>query len=301
MMNIGIIGLGKIGNAVAQRLYFAGHTVFGFDLCKQARIQAQSLGIHIVEDCGTVAQNARVIWIFVPAGEPVDAIIHDLVKYLQAGDIVIDGGNSFYIDSKRRAQMLDTLGILYLDCGTSGGLHGAGNGFCLMVGGDKDAYTKIHDMLASVATPGGLAHIGPSGAGHYVKMIHNGIEYGLLQAYAEGLQLIKEGSYATQEIDLEKITRIWQHGSIIRSWILELTHEILLHDQDFLHIEGSIDETGTGRWAVEEAEKNNVPVPVIRQSLEVRAVSRVTGGNFATKLISLLRHAFGGHPIRKRR
>lgn len=299
-MKIGLIGLGRIGNAVAQRLINGQHTVIGFDLDATACNQAKDLGVNVVEHISMVAQQARILWLFLPAGKLIDDILRDLIPHMKSGDIIIDGGNSNFTDSQIRARMLDALGIFFIDCGTSGGLHGRGTGFCLMIGGDNAAYTKIRPMLESVATPGGVAHVGQSGAGHYTKMVHNAIEYALLEAYGEGMQLLKEGSFKDPQLDLEEISRIWQHGSIIRSWILELLHTILERDQELDKVIGEIDETGTGRWAVENAQKNNVPVPVISKALEVRAQSRNTGGNYATKLVALARHEFGGHPYKKK-
>ena len=299
-MNIGIIGLGKIGGAVAQRLIDADHMVIGFDLDKNACKQAADLGVTIVEHMQMMADQTRIIWLFLPAGAVIDQVLHELVPHMKPGDIIIDGGNSNYTDSIERARMLSSVDMFFVDCGTSGGVHGRGNGFCLMVGGDNAAYTKIRPMLEDVAMQGGVGHVGPSGAGHYVKMVHNAIEYAMLEAYGEGMQLMKEGSYKDQHLDLEEISRIWQHGSVIRSWILELLHTILERDQKLDTVAGDIDETGTGRWAVENAKKNGVPVPVIAESLKVRAQSRESGGNYATKLVALLRHEFGGHPYKKK-
>lgn len=299
-MNVGIIGLGKIGGAVAQRLVNTGHNVIGFDIDRKACQQASVLGVMIASDISTLAQQARVLWLFVPAGHIIDTILQQLIPHVKSGDIIIDGGNSNFHDSMRRNIMLESFGIYYLDCGVSGGIQGTTYGFCLMVGGNLQAFTKVRTMMEAVATPGGLAHVGPSGAGHYVKMVHNGIEYGLLQAYAEGIQLMKEGSFKEAHLDVEEITRIWQHGSIIRSWILELTHDILARDSTLEHVEGEIDETGTGRWAVEDARVHNVPVPVLKSALEVRKKSRENERNFTTKLIALLRHEFGGHPFKKK-
>jgi 6-phosphogluconate dehydrogenase len=299
-MNVGIIGLGRIGSAVAQRLINADYTVIGYDKDVQARNQAEALGVTVVKQSELVAQKVRVIWLFLPAGEVIDHVLGNLMSHMKAGDIIIDGGNSNYTNSQMRARMLESSGFFLLDCGTSGGLQGRGNGFCLMVGGDKSAYTKVHSMLECIATPGGLAHVGPAGAGHYTKMVHNAIEYALLEAYGEGLQLLKEGDFKKESLDLEEITRIWQNGSIIRSWILELTHSILERDQDLETVIGSIEEMGTGRWAIENAHKNNVTMPAIEAALDVRAQSRKTGGNFATKIVALLRHEFGGHPYKKK-
>jgi 6-phosphogluconate dehydrogenase len=300
-MRVGIIGLGKIGGAVAARLVLAGHEVYGYDPCADAISRAHELGVHGIESLQQLSQHVHVYWLFVPSGEIIDDILKDMIPYMTSGDIVIDGGNSKYTDSIIRARALALHSISFLDCGTSGGLQGMGNGFCLMVGGDREAYTKVHRLLQDVATPGGLAHVGQSGSGHYVKMVHNAIEYGIMQSYAEGIRLLKEGSFKENMFDLEEITRIWQHGSIIRSWILELIHSILERDQKLEHVVGHIDDTGTGRWAVEDARNNNIPVPVIQAALHARIQSRETdGSNYASKLVALLRHEFGGHPYKKK-
>lgn len=189
--------------------------------------------------------------------------------------------------------------MFFLDCGTSGGLHGKAVGFCLMVGGDKAAYTKIYPLLEAIAMPEGVGYMGPSGTGHYVKMVHNGIEYALLQAYAEGLHVIKEGTFKDQVLDLDEITRVWNNGSIIRSFILQLLHDIVQKDQELKNISGEVAATGMGKWTVEEAEQRNIPVDLIKRSLEIRDWSQQTGGNYATKLVSMLRNSFGGHEFKK--
>jgi len=295
-MKMGIIGLGRMGNSIAFRAIEGGHEVIGFDKYLGARKAAQKIGVTVVDNLAAMTEEVRIFWLMVPAGNPVDAVIKELRPHIKAGDIIIDGGNSKYTDSIRRANELAEENIFFLDSGTSGGMQGRGEGFCLMVGGDKVIYTKIHSLLISIAASGGLAHVGPSGAGHYTKMIHNGIEYALLQAYAEGFHLLKKGKFI---LDLEEISRLWNNGSIIRSWILELTHDIFRRDQELRNVSGEVAESGMGRWMVEEADKNNVPVRVIEESLLVRAWSRETGGDYATKIVALLRHKFGGHPVKK--
>lgn len=298
-MNVGVIGLGKMGNAIAYRLAQAGHAVYGFDPYEEAKLEAEKAGVNVLASIGDVAQNARVIWLLVPAGEVVDNAIAEMLPHLQEGDIIIDAGNSKYTDSIRRAEKLHAQNIIFLDCGTSGGVHGRTNGFSLMIGGDKAGYEAISVLCNAVAAPGGVGHVGPSGAGHYVKMIHNGIEYGILQAYAEGFQIMREGSLEEQKIDLEEVTRIWAHGSVIRSFLLDLAHDFYKEDQALTTVSGEIKEGGTGKWTLEEARANNIPVPVLDASLRVRAWSRDTGGNYATKVVQMLRHAFGGHPIKR--
>lgn len=296
-MNMGLIGLGRMGNALGFRVVEAGHTVVGFDPNKEACKEAQEVGIGLARSIKEIAEQTRIIWLMVPISA-VDDVLRTLVPHLKAGDIVIDGGNSFYKDSMRRAKDLHAQGITFLDCGTSGGVVGRSYGFCLMVGGDEDAFVKIHPLFAAMARPGGIGYIGPSGTGHYIKMIHNGIEYGLLQAYAEGFQIIKEGTFKELAIDLEEVSRIWNVSSIIRSFLLDLTHKIFEENQEFHAVVGEIEEGGTGKWTVAEAEEHHIPVPIIKQALETRAWSRESGGNYATKLIALLRHKFGGHPVR---
>jgi len=299
-VNVAIIGLGKMGEALAYRAVQAGHKVFGFDVNNENRAIAQQSGVQVVDAMTDFAdKNIHIFWLMVPQGV-VDTVITQLRPLLKAGDIIIDGGNSKFTDSMRRAQELSSVNIFFIDCGTSGGIHGRENGFCLMVGGDKKAYDIIEPLLLSVATPGGCAYVGPSGAGHYVKMVHNGIEYGLLQAYAEGFHLLKNGEFEHAHLDLEKIASLWNHGSIIRSWILELVEDIMKDDQDLNDIEGTVASTGMGQWTVEQAHKSGIPVPVIEESLKVRAWSEKTGGNYATKVVAMLRNKFGGHAVKKK-
>ena len=293
-MNVGIIGLGKMGMAIAQRLLNDGHTVYGFDVNQEALNKLKEQGGTPVNRVEEIVEPVEVIWLMLPAGKLVDATLEHIRPLLQK-QIIVDGGNSKYTESKHRAISLAQSGIAYLDCGTSGGLAGQDQGFCLMVGGDKEAYDTITPVLQSIAAPEGYAHVGPSGAGHYVKMIHNGIEYALLQSYAEGFDLLKNGQF--KELDLAQIAGLWEHGSIVRSWILTLFHEVLEKDQDLKEISGKVAESGMGRWTVELAEEEEIPVPLIRKALEIRQESQKTGGNYATKLVAMLRNAFGGHAV----
>ena len=298
-MTIGMVGLGRMGSAVAYRLLQAGHEVWGFDPDDTAAQSARQMGVQLAGNIPELCPHARVVMIMVPAGDVTGAVIDELADGMQRGDIIIDGGNSNFHDSIRRAQCLSGRDIFFLDCGVSGGLQGKGRGFCLMIGGDVAAYQKVHPLLAAIATPGGLAHVGPSGAGHYVKMVHNGIEYGMLQAYGEGFALIRDGHFKKAALDLEEISRIWNHGAIIRSWLLELAHEVFEHDQGLHHVSGALAEGGTGRWSVEEAEAHDIPLPVIEAALAAREWSRLTGGNYGTKVVALLRNKFGGHEVGK--
>jgi len=301
IVNIGIVGLGKMGNAIAQRLVQAGYEVIGYDLNREALDQAHKIGVETASSLKDLAYSARIIWLMVPVGKPVDDTIEKLIPHLKGGDIIIDGGNSKFTDSIRRAQMLKPENIFFLDCGTSGGLQGRAFGFSLMVGGDEASYTKIHPLLVAIAAPGGVGYVGPSGAGHYVKMVHNSIEYALLQAYAEGFQLLKQGSFKDTVFNLEHISNIWLNGSIIRSWILELTRDVFReYGQKFDDVIGEIQEGGTGRWSVEDAHKNHIPVRLIEESLKIREWSRKTGGNYSTKIVALLRNVFGGHSVKRK-
>jgi len=298
-MIVGLVGLGCMGNALAQRLVQAGITVWGFDLNDAAQHRAAELGVQIADTLADIGKQARVVMLMVPAGEVTGKVIEELLPHLKAGDILIDGGNSNFHDSIRRACALKDVGIALLDCGVSGGLQGRARGFCLMIGGEKAAYRKAHQVLAAIAAPGAVAHVGTSGAGHYVKMVHNGIEYALLEAYGEGFHLLKDGFFQDESLDLEEISRIWNSSAVIRSWLLGLAHGVFSHDQELHHISGEVAEGGTGRWAVEEALDAGVPVPVIKASFEVREWSRVTGGSYGTKVVAMLRQQFGGHAVKK--
>ncbi len=296
-ITVGVVGLGRMGQSVAYRLKKSGFSVVGFDFSENACNDAKIIGIDVASSLQDLGKHARIIWLMVPAGKPVDDVIQEMSQSFQADDIIIDGGNSFYKDSVRRAQELAKRNVHFLDCGTSGGLHGREIGFSLMIGGDKQSFHRIEDVFKAIAAPHGYQHLGTSGAGHFVKMVHNGIEYALLQAYAEGFQLLKEGPF--QNLDLEHVASVWNHGSIIRSWIVELSKNILSHDQSFKDVSGNIGENLTGRWTVDVAKEYNIPVRTIEEALDIRAWSRETGGNYATKFVALLRHEFGGHPVKK--
>ncbi len=301
-MNVGMIGLGRMGRALAYRLTRAGYAVVGFDVAESALRAAQDDGITVAENLESLSKNVHVAWIMVPAGKAVDAVIEHVCRSGAPGLTIIDGGNSNWQDTLERARTIAARGMSFIDCGISGGLHGRDNGFCIMVGGDKNIYKTLLPLFSAVAAPEGIVYTGPSGAGHYVKMVHNGIEYGLLQAYAEGLNILHEGSFAGNLADLAEITRAWQHGSIIRSWILDLAHTILVEHPDVDSLAGSIGENGTGRWAAEEAQDHRVNAPVLQAALQVRMHSRILGcTNYATKLVALLRREFGGHELEHKR
>ena len=297
-MKIGVVGLGRMGMAIVHRLFKDGHEVVCFDPNTDATQEASRSGARVVNHLEMIPQEARSIWIMVPAGKAVDEVISSCKPYLQKGDIIIDGGNSHFPDSIRRSEELLKDGIHFLDCGVSGGLKGKEFGFSLMIGGDKKAYETAEPLFKSLAAPGGYAHLGKSGAGHYVKMVHNGIEYALLQSYAEGFHLLREGRY--KDLDLAKVAAVWGQGSVIRSWIVDLCQDIFIHDQHLKNVTGEIEENLTGRWTLEEAEEQKIPVKLIQEALEMRSWSRKTGGNFGTKVVALLRNAFGGHHVGKK-
>jgi 6-phosphogluconate dehydrogenase len=295
-MNFGILGLGKMGAAIANRVAHAGYTVYAYDPTEQGRLAGHEAGAHIVSTALEITHHASIIWLMVPS-QVVGTVLKELIPHLKAGSIIIDGGNSNFHDSLKRADELAQLNIHFIDCGTSGGVHGLEHGFSLMVGGNAHAYAQILPILKAIAAPEGVAHVGPSGAGHYVKMVHNGIEYGLMQAYAEGLQVLHEGSFKDAKLDLAAITKVWQHGSVIRSFLLDLTHDILARDQELANVVGHVAQTGMGAWTLQEATTHKIPVPALTAALQVRAQSQKTGSSYANKLLALMRHAFGGHSV----
>lgn len=296
-MKIGLIGLGRMGNSIAYRLINAGHEVIGFDPNVKAQEEATKYGATIAQDYEQLLKQARITWFMVPAGKAVDATIEKLTPHLQAGDIVVDGGNSLFSSTILRGKKLAEANVHYLDCGTSGGILGKETGFSLMIGGEQEIFERVKPIFEAIAAPNGFGYMGPSGAGHYVKMIHNGIEYSVLQAYAEGIHLLKKGHY--KNLDLASITKVWSHGSVIKSLILDLAHEVLVKDQEFEDISGEIAENFTGRWTLEEALKQGIAMDLLERSLHKRTWSRQTGGNYATKLIAMLRNKFGGHEVKK--
>lgn len=297
MESIGIIGLGRMGQAIAYRLQQAGYNIIGFDQNNDIRRTLQQSGISCVDDAREIAKQARIVWLMVPAGDAVDDVLARIDGVLKEGDIVVDGGNSFFKDTQRRYQKLTAQGVAYLDCGTSGGLYGKEHGFSLMVGGDKVVFEKVIPLFKAIAAESGYAYIGSSGSGHFVKMVHNGIEYGMMQAMAEGFHLLHEGPF--KDLDLEAIAAVWNHGAIVRSWLLELVQEIMSRGQGLENISGAVGENLTGQWMVKTAKEQGIPVNVIEQAVSVRSWSRQTGGNYGTKLVAMLRHQFGGHEIKK--
>ena len=296
-MNIGMVGLGRMGAALAERAIKGGFAVMGFDPNEETLKAAVELGVTPADDLSNMAEHCEVIWLMVPAGDVVDDVLRSLDPFLRNGMIVIDGGNSHFPDSVRRHKQLAGKNISYIDCGVSGGIKGREIGFSIMVGGDEEAFKTVEPLLKALAAPDGYAYLGPSGAGHYVKMVHNGIEYALLQSYAEGLHVLHDGKY--RDLDLATVTKVWQNGSVIRSWIVDLLNEIVSEDPSLTDISGQIEENKTGRWTLQEAEEQHVPTKLIEDALSIRSWSRETGGNYGTKLVAMLRNKFGGHAVKK--
>lgn len=294
---VGIVGYGKMGRSFALRLKRAGRNVVVFDPAPQAQKNAESDQIKRVNTLKELGCQSQIIFLLVPSGKIIDNVIRDLSRLVDKKAIIIDAGNSNFNDTIRYHQFLSEYEVSFLDCGTSGGVHGLKNGFCLMVGGRKEIYDSVEFLFKDLAAPNGYAYVGLAGAGHYVKMVHNGIEYAILQSYAEGFHLLKDGQY--QDLDLSKIAHLWNHGSVIRSFILELLAESFDEIKDFSAISGKVAHTGMGQWTVIEAHKQDVPVKLIEESLKARLHSQENGGNFATKLVAILRNKFGGHAIEK--
>ncbi|HET7552664.1 MAG TPA: decarboxylating 6-phosphogluconate dehydrogenase [Gemmatimonadaceae bacterium] len=305
-MRLGMIGLGRMGGNMTLRLLRAGHEVVGYDRDPEAieRISKEGKGSARAEAFGAsdlanlCAQLTapRVVWLMVPAGKPVDDTIDTLLPHLAKGDVVIDGGNSNFHDTLRRGEELRARGIEFVDCGTSGGIWGLENGYCLMVGGDDAAVTRCEPIFLALAPEDGYAHVGPTGAGHYVKMVHNGIEYGMLQAYAEGYEILHESKHF--DVDLRKVAAVWNHGSVVRSWLNELAERAFANDPGLADLRGYVEDSGEGRWTVQEAIDIDVPAPVITLSLLARLRSRQSE-SFGAKVIAALRHEFGGHAVKK--
>ena len=299
-MQLAMIGLGRMGGNMTERLLKGGHQVVVYDRSPDAITRSVALGASGAADLrDLVARLAapRAVWIMVPAGQPVDDTIAALRPLLQAGDVIIDGGNSNYRDTVARGEALAPAGISLVDSGTSGGIWGLENGYCLMVGGPPEAVSRCEPVFRTLAPPDGYAHVGPTGAGHYVKMIHNGIEYGMLQAYAEGYELLHASKRFT--LDLRQIAAVWNHGSVVRSWMNELAERAFAGDAGLAGIRGYVDDSGEGRWTVQEGIDLDVPTPVIALSLMARFRSRQEE-SFGAKVIAALRREFGGHAVKSR-
>ena len=297
-MQLAMIGLGRMGGNMVRRLAQGGHELVVYDASADAVKAHAGKGIKAARDLADVAKQVaprRIVWVMVPAGAATDSTIEQLVPHLAKGDVVIDGGNSNFRDSLRRAETLQQRGIEFMDVGTSGGVWGLTLGYCLMIGGSAAAFQHCEPIFKALAPADGYAHVGPCGAGHYVKMVHNGIEYGMLQAYAEGYEIL----HASQDFELHlgQIAKLWNHGSVVRSWLNELAERALTRDAQLTAIRGYVEDSGEGRWTVEEAMRLDVPAPVITMSLLARFRSRQEE-SFGAKVIAALRHEFGGHAVR---
>jgi 6-phosphogluconate dehydrogenase len=296
-MNVGMVGLGRMGGNMTVRLIRAGHEVVAFDPNAEARDSAATAGAKpaaSLEELVAALDSPRTVWLMVPAGRITDSTIEALAALLDAGDTIVDGGNSYYKDSIRTAESLERRGILFLDCGTSGGVWGLANGYCLMVGGKREAFDRAEPIFQALAPENGYAYVGRSGAGHFVKMVHNGIEYGLLAVYGEGFEILKGSDF---ELDLPTIAGIWRYGSVVRSWLLDLLVEAYRTDSELSHVRGWVEDSGEGRWTVQAAIDENVPAPITALALFDRFASR-QDESYAAKVIAALRREFGGHAIR---
>lgn len=299
-MRIGMVGLGKMGANMTTRLIRAGHEVVVFDMKREAVAEAARSGALQSDSLRALVDQLsapRAVWVMVPAGAPTDAVVTELGGLLSAGDIIIDGGNSNYHDSMRRAGELAGRKVEFIDCGTSGGVWGLAEGYSMMVGGNADAVDAVRPVFEALAPAAdrGWGHVGPSGAGHFTKMVHNGIEYGLMQAYAEGFEILERKE--AFGLDLAAVGRIWQHGSVVRSWLLDLTVRALEENPSLDGIAPWVSDSGEGRWTVQEAIDLDVPAPVITLSLIARLRSRNENA-YADRLLAAMRHQFGGHAIK---
>lgn len=297
-MKIGFVGLGKMGGKMVERLLNHGHEVVVYNLTSKEVDEAAAKGATPSTDLKDLVgklEGRKLVWLMVPAGKPVEANIDELLALLNPGDIIVDGGNSYWRETVERGKRVLEKGIFYLDCGTSGGVWGLQNGYCLMYGGNKEAADFAEPIFKSLAPENGYLYCGESGAGHMVKMVHNGIEYGMMQAYAEGFEIMKKSPY---DVDLEKISRVWMQGSVVRSWLLELIGNALEGNVELEGIKDYVSDSGEGRWTVQTAIDFDVPAHVITSSLFTRFESR-QDSSYAMKLLAAMRNQFGGHEIKK--
>jgi 6-phosphogluconate dehydrogenase len=297
-MELGIIGLGRMGLNMAIRLHRDGHRVVGTNRDTKQIREAEKQGIIGAENLEQLVGRLdapRVVWLMIPVGKPVDETLDQLVPMLARGDVVVDGGNSNFKDTMRRAGALSEQGIDYIDSGTSGGVWGLENGYALMIGGRDEPVQRLSPIFQTLAPPEGWAHVGPSGAGHFAKMVHNGIEYGMLQAYAEGFEILHESDF---DFDLGQLSHVWNHGGVVRSWLLELAELAFQEDPKLDKLTDHMDDSGMGRWTAIEAIDQGVPAPVITLSLMARFRSRQEQ-SFAGKVVAALRRQFGGHAVKR--
>jgi len=295
-MKLGMVGLGKMGANMTTRLLRGGHEVVAYDRSADAVKSAASggaIGADSVKDVVAKLSPPRIVWLMVPSGAPTDETIDALLELLAPGDIIIDGGNTKWTDGLAAAQRARAKGVALVDAGTSGGVWGLENGYCLMVGGDDQAVKTCEPIFLTLAPPNGYAHVGPAGAGHFSKMVHNGIEYGLLAAYGEGFEILERSPF---KFDLGQLAELWTHASVVRSWLLELAVLAFKEDPGLKNIRGYVDDTGEGRWTVQAAIDESVPAPVITLSLLSRFASR-QDESFSAKVVAALRNQFGGHAV----
>jgi 6-phosphogluconate dehydrogenase len=300
-MQLGLIGLGKMGGNMAERLRLGGHQVVGFDFNAEAVAHltaSGNVGVASLEELVQKLEGRKAIWIMVPQGDPVDQTIAKLVPLLSPGDILIDGGNSYYKDSMRRHQEVTAKGFQFVDVGTSGGVWGLKEGYSMMIGGDKDAVDHLRSIFETLAPAAdkGWGHVGPAGAGHFVKMVHNGIEYGLMQAYAEGFTILEKKEEL--HLDLPQVAEIWRYGSVVRSWLLDLTADALAGNPTLDGLQAYVVDSGEGRWTAFEAIDLNVSAPVITESV-IRRIRSREENNFTDRMLAIMRNAFGGHAVKK--
>jgi 6-phosphogluconate dehydrogenase len=297
-MELGFVGLGRMGLNMVRRLRRDQHRIVAYDrapdIVKEADREGAT-GSGSLKDLVSRLTAPRAVWVMVPAGEATESTIRELAGILQKDDVIIDGGNTFYKDDARRAKELEAKGIHYVDAGTSGGIWGLQVGYCLMVGGEEAIVRRLAPIFTTLAPENGWAHMGSAGAGHYVKMIHNGIEYGLMQAYAEGFECLSKSAYG---LDLPRIADLWMQGSVVRSWLLELTAAGLKDDPKLERIKGYVEDSGEGRWTVLDAIEKDVPALVLSAALYARFRSR-QDDSFADRLLAMMRNAFGGHAVQR--
>ena len=294
-----MVGLGRMGANMTVRLIRGGHSVVAFTRNSESvarMVEEGAIGADSLEDLVGKLEAPRIVWTMVPAGEPTETMLEKLSELLDEGDVVIDGGNSNYKDSIRHAGELAKSGIRFLDSGTSGGVWGLENGYCIMAGGEPDAFALVEPIFKTLAPENGYMHTGPAGSGHFVKMVHNGIEYGMLAAYGEGFEILN-ASGDFPDLDLTEIAGIWRNGSVVRSWLLDLLYDALQKDPGLESIKGYVDDSGEGRWTVQAAIDESVPAPVTAAALFARFASR-QDESFSAKIIAALRNEFGGHAVK---
>jgi len=297
-MELGFIGLGRMGKNMVLRLLEGKHRIVAWDRDSDPIREVEAKGAtgaaNPADLVSKLRDRPRAVWVMIPAGDPTEQVLRDLAPLLEAGDAIVDGGNSYYKDSVRRGEWLAQRRIDFVDSGTSGGIWGRTEGFCLMVGGPEETCRRLEPHFRTLAPQDGYARVGPGGAGHFTKMVHNGIEYGLMQAYAEGFEILNASSY---KLDLRTISALWQHGSVVRSWLLELAAGAFQEDPKLEHVRGYVEDSGEGRWTVMEAIDRAVPAPALMLALATRFRSRQSD-SFQGKVLAALRHKFGGHPVK---